>query len=94
MSDLSNAARKTNLPILPNPLMPTLTVLFAVTTGKSSLGTSKNDALASDLRLAWFENLPPDRDDPRIAEEQAARAERCAAAAAVADIFFFFFLFV
>ena len=30
-----------------------------------------------------------DRDDPRIAEEQAARAERCAAAAAVADIFFF-----
>jgi hypothetical protein len=31
-----------------------------------------------------------DRDDPRIAEEQAARAERCAAAAAVADIFFLF----
>jgi len=34
-----------------------------------------------------------DRDDPRIAEEQAARAERCAAAAAVADIFFFCLLF-
>ena len=31
-----------------------------------------------------------DRDDPRIAEELAARAERCAAAAAVADIFFLF----
>jgi hypothetical protein len=51
MSERSKAALKTNRPILPNPLIPILIVLFAFTTGKSSDGTSKKDIFGETQNL-------------------------------------------